>query len=64
MIYVLAIFLPPVAVLLTGRLGQFLINLALTLCCLWIGGIIHALMVISEHKADRRMERLARQMRR
>lgn len=62
MLYLLAIILPPVAVLLSGKPGQALLNLILTLC-LWIPGVIHAIMVVNEHKADKRAERLARQMR-
>lgn len=62
MLYLLAIVLPPVAVLLTGRPGQAALNLLLTLL-LWVPGVVHAVLVVSEHKADRRGERLARQLR-
>ena len=56
MMYLLAIFLPPVAVLLAGRPVQALINLILTLF-VWIPGAIHAILVVNEYKADKRMER-------
>ncbi len=51
--YLLAIILPPVAVLLTGRPFQALLNLFLTMF-LWLPGAIHAILVVNEHKADAR----------
>ena len=56
--YLLAILLPPVAVLLAGKPVQAVINLLLTLL-LWVPGVIHALMVVSEKKADKRAQRLS-----
>lgn len=54
MMYLLAILLPPVAVLMVGRPIQALINLGL--CILfYIPGAIHAILVVNEHKADKRM---------
>ena len=58
MLYLLAIVLPPAAVLLTGRPIQALLNCLLTLL-FWIPGIIHAILVVNEHKANKRMDRLA-----
>lgn len=58
MLYLLAIVLPPAAVLLTGRPIQALLNCRLTLL-FWIPGIIHAILVVNEHKANKRMDRLA-----
>ena len=55
--YLLAILLPPVAVLLCGKPIQFLLNLLLTLC-FWIPGSIHALCVVSSHLSDKRTERI------
>ncbi|UUZ80227.1 YqaE/Pmp3 family membrane protein [Paenibacillus sp. P26] len=60
--YLLAILLPPVAVLFCGKPFQALINLILTLC-FWSPGAIHACMVVHERKEDKRMERMARMMR-
>lgn len=60
--YLLAILLPPVAVLFCGKPFQALINLILTLC-FWLPGAIHACMVVHERKEDKRMERMARMMR-
>ena len=59
MLYLLAIVLPPVAVLMTGRPLSALLNCFLTLL-FWIPGIIHAMMIVSEHKADKRADRMAR----
>ena len=63
MLYLLAIVAPPLAVLLCGKPGQAVLNLLLTLC-LWIPGIIHAMMVVSSHQADQRTDRIVREMRR
>ncbi|WP_025025721.1 YqaE/Pmp3 family membrane protein [Caldalkalibacillus mannanilyticus] len=57
--YLLAILLPPVAVLLCGKPIQALINFFLTLF-FWVPGAIHACMVVSEKKADKRMEKQAK----
>ncbi len=61
MLYFLAILLPPVAVLLTGKPLQALLNLVLTILG-WIPGVIHAFLVINSHKADRRNEALINAM--
>ena len=53
----MAIFLPPLAVLLCGKPGKAVLNLILTLL-FWIPGVIHALMVIAECKADKRADRI------
>lgn len=55
--YLLAIILPPVAVLLCGKPLQALLNLLLTLF-FWIPGVIHALFVVNSHLADRRTEKV------
>ncbi|TYS68062.1 YqaE/Pmp3 family membrane protein [Sutcliffiella horikoshii] len=61
MMYLLAILLPPVAVLFAGKPFQALINLLLTLC-LWIPGAIHAILVVNEKKADKRMKKQVKMM--
>ncbi|KAJ7603576.1 UPF0057-domain-containing protein [Roridomyces roridus] len=49
-LYFLAIFLPPVAVLMKrGLLADFWINLCLTILG-WIPGMIHAWWIISQHE--------------
>ena len=58
---ILAIFLPPVAVLLCGKPIQALINLVLT-CCLWLPGAIHAFIVVGDRNADKRTDRLVEAM--
>ena len=63
MLYLLAILLPPLACLFAGRPGAAVLN-CLLCCALWVPGIIHALLVVSEAKADRRMDRLGRTLRR
>ncbi|WP_223700108.1 YqaE/Pmp3 family membrane protein [Sutcliffiella deserti] len=61
MMYLLAILLPPVAVLFTGRPIQAVLNLILTLI-FWIPGAVHAILVVNEHKADKRMKKQAKLM--
>jgi uncharacterized membrane protein YqaE (UPF0057 family) len=56
-LYLLAIFLPPVAVLLCGKPVQALLNVVLTLL-FWVPGAIHAVAVVSSHNADKRTARL------
>ncbi len=56
---ILAIFLPPVAVLLCGKPLSALLNLVL--CMLfWIPGVIHAIYVVMNYDADKRTEELAK----
>lgn len=62
MLYLVAILLPPLAVLLAGKPFQAVINVALTLL-LWIPGMVHALFVVNNYYADKRTDRLARSMR-
>ncbi len=57
MLYLLAIFLPPVAVLIAGKPFQALINLLLWALGI-IPGIIHALFVVHNHYADKRTNRI------
>jgi uncharacterized membrane protein YqaE (UPF0057 family) len=61
--YLLAILLPPVAVLMCGKPVQALLNLVLT-CCFWIPGMIHALLVVGSYQADQRTDRVIRAQRR
>jgi uncharacterized membrane protein YqaE (UPF0057 family) len=57
--YVLAIFLPPIAVLICGKPVQALLNFILTLF-LWIPGVIHACFVVHNYYADRRTDRIVK----
>lgn len=61
--YFLCILLPPVAVLTTGRLGAFFLNLLLCLF-LWVPGIIHAILVTNNYYADKRNRKLIRAVKR
>jgi len=63
MLYLLAIVLPPVAVLLCGRPFLALLNLVFTLLC-WVPGIVHAILVVGDHNADLRAERITRELHR
>ena len=60
--YLLAIILPPVAVLLCGKPVQFVLNIILT-CLFWVPGMIHALFVVHSHLADERTARLEKAIR-
>lgn len=55
--YILALLLPPLAVLMKGKPGQAGLNLILCLFG-WIPGIIHALLVVSQVKADQRTQKV------
>jgi uncharacterized membrane protein YqaE (UPF0057 family) len=55
--YLLAILLPPLAVLLCGKPLQALLNLLLTLC-FWVPGVLHAVLVVHDHHEQRRNEQV------
>ncbi len=59
--YLLAILLPPVAVLICGKPWQALLNVLLTIAA-YVPGLIHALFVVHNYYADQRTERLVRAM--
>lgn len=56
---ILAILLPPLAVLLCGKPVQAVINFFLTLL-FWIPGVIHALYVVQNFANDQRTDRIVR----
>lgn len=58
MLFFLCVVLPPLAVLLTGRIGSFFLSLLLTLFG-WIPGIIHAFFVVSDYKNEQRLRQIA-----
>lgn len=60
--YLVAILLPPLAVLMKGKPIQAALNLLLTLLG-WIPGIIHAVLVVNAANADARNKRLERAIR-
>lgn len=63
MLYLIAILLPPLAVLLVGRPIQAVLNLILCLF-FYVPGMIHAILVVHDKKADRRAKRQARMINR
>lgn len=68
MLYVLALLLPPLAMLLCGKPFQAVVSLILQITVIgWLPAAIWALFVVNNHYADRRANRmldaLARQRR-
>ncbi|WP_113805990.1 YqaE/Pmp3 family membrane protein [Bacillus taeanensis] len=63
MLYILAIIFPPLAVLIAGKPFQAIVNLILTLC-FYVPGLIHALLVVHDRKADKRLKKQMKMMRR
>ncbi len=57
--YFLCFLCPPIAILTTGRIGAFILNIFLTLF-FWIPGIIHAILVTNDFYEERRYRRLIR----
>ncbi len=57
MMYLIAILIPPLAVLLCGKPVQFLLNLLLCLFG-WVPGMIHAILVVADQKAQERNQAL------
>ncbi|PCD07094.1 YqaE/Pmp3 family membrane protein [Peribacillus frigoritolerans] len=58
MLYLIAIIFPPLAVLLAGKPIQAVLNLFLTLF-FYVPGLIHAILVVHDKKADKRMKQQA-----
>jgi uncharacterized membrane protein YqaE (UPF0057 family) len=63
MLFFLAVLLPPVAVLLTGRWGSFFLSLVLTLFG-YVPGIIHACIVVADYKNEQRFRQIADDLKR
>ncbi len=57
--YILCIFLPPFAVLSTGKIFHAMFNFLLTLF-FWIPGVIHAFFVVNNWKTESRFQHLER----
>ena len=57
--YFFCIVMPPLAVLLTGRLGSFFLSLLLTLLG-GVPGMIRAILVVNDYEANRRAGLLIR----
>jgi uncharacterized membrane protein YqaE (UPF0057 family) len=54
--YFLSIVFPPLAVLMAKKPFQAFFNLILTML-FWLPGVIHAILVVNEYKADQRLRR-------
>ncbi len=52
--YFFCVVLPPLAVLMTGRLGSFLLSLLLTALG-WVPGVVHAALVVNDYHEERRL---------
>ncbi|WP_130616412.1 YqaE/Pmp3 family membrane protein [Cohnella abietis] len=50
-------FIPPLAILSCGKFGQFFLSCILTVC-LYVPGVIHAILVVNAYKADKRTDRI------
>lgn len=60
--YLIAILLPPLAVLMCGKFFQFFLSIIFTIC-FWVPGIIHALFVVSSYEADKRNQKVIQAIR-
>lgn len=58
----LAILLPPVAVLLRGKPIEAVLCLILTVC-FWIPGMIYAMWIVNNDEAEKRNKALINEMR-
>ena len=59
MLYLVAVVLPPLAVLLAGKPFQAIISFILQLTLIgWAPATIHALFVVNNYYADRRANRM------
>ena len=55
--YFFCVVFPPVAVLMTGRIGSFLLSILLTFLG-WIPGVIHACLVVNDYHEEQRVRHL------
>ena len=62
--YLVAVLLPPLAVLLAGKPFQAILNLILLFVTVYVGALIHALFVVHNHYADKRQDRMLRELNR
>jgi uncharacterized membrane protein YqaE (UPF0057 family) len=63
-LYLVAVIVPPLAVLLAGKPFQAILNLVLLFVTVYVGALIHALFVVHNHYADKRQERFLRDLNR
>ena len=55
--FILCIFLPPLAALISGGFWSFGFNTILTLC-FYVPGVIHAFIVVNNSKAEKRNQKI------
>ena len=60
--YLIAILLPPLAVLSCGKPFQAILNVFLTLC-FFVPGAVHACLVVHSYLADKRADRIVEALR-
>jgi uncharacterized membrane protein YqaE (UPF0057 family) len=63
MLYLVAILVPPLAVLLCGKPFQALLNILLTVL-IYFPGMIHAILVVNNHYADQRTKKIVKALER
>ncbi|MDF1815065.1 MAG: YqaE/Pmp3 family membrane protein [Verrucomicrobiales bacterium] len=56
--YLIALLLPPLAVLLCGKPFQAVLNFFICVLFLWIPGIIHALLVVASTKSQENSDKI------
>jgi uncharacterized membrane protein YqaE (UPF0057 family) len=61
MLYLVAILVPPLAVLLCGKPFQALLNILLTIL-VYFPGMIHAILVVNNYYADKRTQRIVKSL--
>lgn len=54
--YFFCVLFPPLAILMTGRMGSFLLSLLLTFL-VWVPGVIHAILVVNDYEAEQRLKK-------
>ena len=64
MLYLVAVIFPPLAVLLAGKPFQAILNLILLFITVYVGALIHAIFVVHNHYADKRQDRMLRDLNR
>ena len=62
MLFFLCVIFPPAAVFFTGRMGSFVLSLILTLFG-FIPGVIHAFFVVTDYKNEKRLRKIAEELR-
>src|SRR5207237_10708257 len=59
--YFFCVVLPPLAVLMTGRIASFFLSILLTLLG-WIPGVIHSALVVNDYSEEQRVRAIAHEI--